>query len=257
MAMKIRLFLGTFLALAWIGMVFEGEGFAKCNDTIPEELRLPKVRSGVDYTIYETVMDDAFVNDRKLFEELFAEHVQKFNNISGSVIHFPKGEKHVYRSAMLAYSPDTIKELMKERGVSSIFHLSNTDIVDQVAWTEKEKSLFREFGGVDENYHHIMGFSYKNAFEDSEELLKVRKKVADIIHLIEGKPGNVLIHCLGGEHKTGLIFEIMQKCYNFVPMDNIIERYKCHTAYDVVNPTGYKQANVDFIASYPCEMLKY
>src|SRR4029079_19344831 len=80
------------------------------NDTIPQEFRLQKLRSGVDYTIYETEMDKVYNKEPVVFEALFKEHVAKYNNISGSIINFPSGPKHVYRSAMLAYSPDTLKE---------------------------------------------------------------------------------------------------------------------------------------------------
>src|ERR1700730_12131262 len=34
-----------------------------CNDTIPAALRLPKIHSGKDYTVYETKMDEPYRNN--------------------------------------------------------------------------------------------------------------------------------------------------------------------------------------------------
>lgn len=225
------------------------------NETIPLELRLPKIRSGKDYTVYEKSMDDAYGSKPELFEELFKKHVADYNNISGSVIHFPSGNKDVYRSAMLAYSPETLKELVQERGVKTIFHLSNKKTVNQALWTQKEINEFIRLGGKPENYIHIKDFDY--LFTDNDELFNGQQKVAEIIKRIENSEGNVVIHCLGGEHKTELIFEIMQRCYNHVSIDNITERYKRHTAWspDPRVRSGYKQNNVDFIKTFPCELL--
>lgn len=227
-----------------------------CNDTIPESLRLPKIHSGKDYTVYEDKMDAVYGKQPEVFEDLFKKHVAEYNNISGSVIHFPSGDKHVYRSAMLAFSPDTLQELVTERNVKTIIHLSNKKTVNQALWTHKEKAIFIQLGGKLQNYIHIKDFDY--IFNDDDELTSGKEKVAEIIHLIEKCEGNVLIHCLGGEHKTGLIFEIMQKCYNRVGMENITERYKCHTAWsaDPAIKSGYKQNNIDFIRSYPCKLLQ-
>lgn len=235
--------------------MIEKMGVKHANETIPPELRLPAIHSGTDYTEYETAMDDAYVEDHDLFESLFKAHVAKFNNISGSIIHFPTGDKHVYRSAMLAYSPDTIKELVEERGVKTIIHLSNKDTVNQAEWTRKEQHHFFKLGGQPENYIHILDFDY--VFNDEDELHEGQFKVAEIINLIEKSEGNVLIHCLGGEHKTEIIFEIMQKVYNHLGMANIEERYKVHTAWspDPNKKSGYKQNNIEFIRDYPESIL--
>lgn len=226
-----------------------------CNETIPDGLRLPKLRSGKDYTIYDTKMDDSYGKQPELFEQQFREHVAEYNNISGSIIHFSSGPKHVYRSAMLAFSPETIRELMEERGVKTIIHLSNKKTVDQKTWTQKEKEHFFKFGGSPKNYLHVLDFDY--VFNDEDELSGGQQKVAEIVERIEKSEGNVVIHCLGGEHKTELIFEILQKCHNKVNQENIENRYRCHTAYsgDPHKKSGYKQNNVDFIRDYPCELL--
>jgi len=245
--------LGLFVGAA--GISVHNPSFANCNSTIPDHLRLPKISSGKDYTVYQEKVENAYYNDPKLFEELFKLQVAEYNNISGSVIHFPSGPKHVYRSAMLAYSPDTIAELMQERDVKAIFHLSNKKTVDQKAWTSAEKEIFESLGGRLENYIHVLDFDY--AFKTAEDVKNGQRKVAEIIFQIGNTEGNIAIHCLGGEHKTELIFEVMQKCYNKVGMDNIIERYKCHTAWsDLPNALhGYKAENVDFIRDFPCELL--
>lgn len=225
------------------------------NETIPPNLRLPPIRSGKDYTVYETEMDAVYGKDQEQFEGLFKRHVAQYNNISGSKIHFPSGSKDVYRSAMLAFSPETLKELIKERGVKTIIHLSNKKTVNQKLWTQIEKEHFTSLGGKIDNYVHILDFDY--LFNDEDELFQGQKKVAEIIHLIEQSEGNVLIHCLGGEHKTELIFETMQKVYNHLSMENITSRYKCHTAWspDPKIKSGYKQNNLDFIRDFPDDLL--
>src|SRR5579871_4699724 len=63
------------------------------NATIPLHLRLPKIRAGSDYAVYETAMDKVYKKNPAAFEALLKEHVARYNNISGSVIHFPSGDK--------------------------------------------------------------------------------------------------------------------------------------------------------------------
>src|SRR5690606_5529069 len=137
-------------------------------------------------------MDAVYGKDQQAFEEMFKVHVAKYNNISGSIIHFPSGNKDVYRSAMLAYSPETLQELIEERGVKTIIHLSNKKTVNQALWTKKEKDEFIKLGGNPNNYIHIKDFDY--LFSDDDEIHEGQKKIAAIINLIEKSDGNVLIH---------------------------------------------------------------
>ena len=83
----------------------------------------------------------------------------------------------------------------------------------------------------------------------------MRPKIASIIRLVASSDGAVLIHCLGGEHRTSLVFEVMQKCVNKIGISNIIQRYKCHTGWTKVNKWGFRQQDVDFIQSFPCGLI--
>lgn len=227
-----------------------------CSDTIPKAFRVDPLKSARDYTVYNAELSKAYAENRILFESLMKLHVTNYANLSGSRIEFPVSSKVIYRSSMLAFSPHVINELVNTRNVQSILHLSNSKMVDQEYWTSSEKVAFHKSGGNLDNYVHILGFDYN--YKRESELQEVRSKVAEIIRKIEMMPGNVLIHCLGGEHRTELVFEVLQKCYNKIPMSNILKRYLCHTGSPngEQKSNGYKQENIDFIKFFPCEILK-
>ena len=70
--------------------------------------------------------------------------------------------------------------------------------------------------------------------------------------MIRCSEGNVLIHCMGGEHNTGVIFAILRKLYQQVDLDVIIQEYKCHCGWvsdDTLN--GVYQVNIDIIKEFP------
>jgi hypothetical protein len=74
-----------------------------------------------------------------------------------------------------------------------------------------------------------------------------------------GKPprGNILIHCAGGMHRTGMTYGILRRCINQDPMEDIEICYKCHTAYkSPQEPAGYEELNLQFIRDFDCGLLK-
>lgn len=225
-----------------------------CGPTIPKESRLKKLDYGIGYTKFEKEIGEAFHKDKFLFEQLFKLHVAKFSNISGSVIKFKKSQKDIYRSAILSENIALLSELVKTRGVKSIVVLTNSKIFDIVPWIDKERAAFSALGGA--KFIHILDFDCDFDFTNKVEVRRARTKVASIIKLIASTEGNVLIHCLGGEHRTELIFEIMQKCINKLDMNNIIQRYKCHTGWEnSINKGNFRQNNIDFIRDFPCALI--
>ena len=74
-----------------------------------------------------------------------------------------------------------------------------------------------------------------------------------------GEPpkGNILLHCGGGMHRSGMIYGILQRCINQRPMAEIEAIYKYHTEYESdAAPNGYEALNVKFIADFDCGLLR-
>ena len=63
--------------------------------------------------------------------------------------------------------------------------------------------------------------------------------------------GNILIHCGGGMHRTGMIIGILQKVINGMPMEAIAAEYRYHVSYqNEDDPGGFEQGNLDFIRDF-------
>jgi hypothetical protein len=225
-----------------------------CQSTLPYALRLEKLCHGTSYTQYEKEIGEAFHKDKALFEQLFKLHIAKYSNISGSIINFKNSSKEVYRSAILSENLALLSELVKKRGVTSIVVLTNSKIFNIIPLINKERDFFTVLGG--KQFNHILDFHCDFDFNNKDEVTLAEGKVTKIINLIANTDGNVLIHCLGGEHKTELVFEVMQKCLNKVDTDNIVQRYKCHTGWvNIANPGGFRENNVNFILDFPCALI--
>lgn len=225
-----------------------------CAETIPNELRVPEFSNEMYCTEYEKEFEAVDKND-PMFEQLFKLHVAKFSNIDGSVVRFKSSQKDIYRSAILSENIALLSELVKERRVQSLVVITNSNIFDIVPWLNKERSVFSALGGS--QFIHILDFDDRSHSQDNSEIQYMQHKIASIIRLVANAKGNVLIHCLGGEHKTELIFEVMQRCINGVDMENIIQRYKCHSGWkDDKNKCGFRQSNIVFIQNYPCDLVK-
>ena len=224
-----------------------------CGTTIPKDFRLKKLTNGTGYTQYEDVFIGVAQED-PLFEQLFKLHVAKFDNISGSIIRFKNGPKEVYRSAILSENIALLSELVKERNVKTIIVLTSSKLFDTTSWIDKERTIFAALGG--EHFIHILDFDSHFDMQDRKEVERNNAIIASIIRLIANSNGNVLIHCLGGEHKTEMVFEAMQKCINKVNNANIVQRYKCHTGWmGSKNKGGYRENNVNFILEFPCNVI--
>ena len=69
--------------------------------------------------------------------------------------------------------------------------------------------------------------------------------------------GNILIHCGGGMHRTGMVIGVLQKIFNGVSMEDIAKTYSYHVGYkNKEHPGGFEQGNLDFIKEFPVELLK-
>ena len=106
--------------------------------------------------------------------------------------------------------------------------------------------------------------SWRSAMrKDPGKIRESMQTVARIIndHVLRpggAKPkGNVLVHCGGGMHRTGMVVGVLQRCINGVGPDVIERQYKQHTAYRGPDETGgFEQENLDFVREFDCSLLK-
>lgn len=216
----------------------------KCSQNIPLKIQVPPLTKCNEHTIFE--MKEKEDPD---FEQHLQQHIKKYQNVGGSVFTFPDGStKVIYRSSFLCETPDALQELIQERHVETVINLYNTHLFDINPWVEKEKALCESFGC--KNYINITDFNYN--FNNDEEKQKVMEKITEILSIIRSSQGNVLIHCMGGEHRSGIIFGVLRKCYHPVSMEAIIQEYKCHTGgTNEELQCGYNAKNVELIMDYP------
>jgi protein tyrosine/serine phosphatase len=99
--------------------------------------------------------------------------------------------------------------------------------------------------------------------EPGPEWEKAAKNVARLIKeqvlMPGGKPprGNILLHCGGGMHRTGMIIGILQKVINGTKMAEIENSYRYHVSYKSESQKGgFEQENLDFINEFKQEYLR-
>ena len=90
--------------------------------------------------------------------------------------------------------------------------------------------------------------------------------LADLARLINdeilspgGKPprGNILIHCGGGMHRSGMVTGILQKAVNHDPWPTIEAIYRYHVGYrDEQHPGGFEPGNLDVIRDFDPKLLQ-
>jgi len=132
---------------------------------------------------------------------------------------------------------------------------------------EEEKRLILEAGGT---YHNEATVSpprkWRDLIKDEEvyekNLAKASGYVAGVIKdvlLPGGKPpiGNMLIHCGGGMHRTGMIYGIIRRCIAEHEKDEIINDYRKHVDWQSEeNPGGAEKLNEKFIMEYDEKLIK-
>lgn len=187
---------------------------------------------------------------------LNAEH----NNLGVNIFHFPNKDLIVYRSSILTGNIRCLKELIEISGVRYIIYLKNDSTDHHFNFIEpehaREKRYFDELVLDKENNQYIIIDFVNRKIKSIEEKQEMIKRVQEIIQLISGLDAPILIHCLGGEHKTGIIYGIMQKCINKIPIDQVIYEYELKTGKNETNiGGGARKEDVDFIKEFPCDMI--
>lgn len=131
---------------------------------------------------------------------------------------------------------------------------------------EHEKELAARLGVIYFDAAEAPELAYRRPIEHPEDYEKNRgRAMANLARLIrekllrpDGKPprGNLYIHCGGGMHRSGMLFGVLQRCINKVPMDAIENEYKRHVGYvSRAEPGGYEALNVRFIREFDCSLL--
>lgn len=186
---------------------------------------------------------------------LNAEH----NNLGVNIFHFPNKDLIVYRSSILTGNIRCLKELIEISGVRYIIYLKNDSTDHHFNFIEpehiREKRYFDQLVLDKENNQYIIIDFVNRKIKSIEEKQEMIKRVSEIIHLIYGLDAPILIHCLGGEHKTGIIYGIMQKCINKMPIDQVIHEYELRTGKMKKISGGSRKEDVDFIKEFPCDMI--
>lgn len=92
-----------------------------------------------------------------------------------------------------------------------------------------------------------------------EAMRTVARLIKEQLLMPEGHAprGNIVIHCGGGMHRSGMIVGILQRVMNGTPMEEIEKNYRYHVSYrDETNIGGFEQDNLEFIKRFKAEYLR-
>jgi protein tyrosine/serine phosphatase len=157
----------------------------------------------------------------------------------------------VFRSSILARNPACLEQLVKTRGVRTIVNLYSGDLIAEGPLAAEEADAFTRVGG--HSYIRILGLS--DYPTPTESIADIQARIASAIELIRAAPGNVLVHCVGGIHRTGEVYGILQKCFNRLPMEAIQRDYVHHAGGAIEGNPEYRAVDVDIIRSFDCRRL--
>lgn len=222
----------------------------QCERVFPESIRVEALQHCNQPV---AGMDNDLNAKGKDFDLALATRVLKYNNIGGSIFTIsPKVKKTIYRSANLAQSPRCLDELVNQRKVTTIINLYSGTYANAQILNALEQNEFQTVGG--DSYVLINNFMVDT---DQMALSELNQRIASIIKLMVNTPDNVLIHCLVGENDTGVIFGVLQKCYNKRPLQEISNNASCHMGrYSTAYESKAYQNALKIIDQYPCDLLK-
>jgi protein-tyrosine phosphatase family protein len=194
-------------------------------------------------SLYETNLDR--------YHREFTELAVRDNNVGGARVAFPSGSKDVYRSSILPRSPACLDALV-QRGVRTIVNLYTGDAVDESALMSEEETAFRQLGGL--FYVHVLSFSDRP--KSAAEMAEVHRRIGEIVRLIRSSDGAVLVHCVRGMHRTGVVFGSLLKCIDHAPMDVVLDDYERHVGWrDAAHPGGHRDSDVEILRTLDCSAL--
>lgn len=200
-----------------------------------------------------TQIQELYKTDFTQFQQLLTEVISKNNNIGGSIVHFPSGDKQVFRGSILAKNLPCLEQLIKEQGVKTVINLFTGNLIPEWELATEEVKAFDHMGG--ESYIHILRFSDQPKPEDNYTMADVKERLIQIVRLIAVASGNVMIHCVGGIHRTGEVYGVLQKCVNKVPIDQVVDNYIKHAGGTTENNPEYREIDIEVLRSFDCRTL--
>ena len=132
---------------------------------------------------------------------------------------------------------------------------------------EAEKKMAEKLGATFYDLSKQPDLKFRALIEEPEDYDKnIKRAEQNLAKLIntrllrpDGKAprGNLYFHCCGGMHRSGMIFGVLQRCLNGVPMSEIEKQYRRHVAYtDDQRPGGFEPLNLRFIRQFDCKRIK-
>ena len=215
---------------------------------------------------------DEILEDHMMWAMVRAVLIEGNNNNFGAIVlkgmfwKDSSGKKHpltVFRTALTPSPSDPTScfyTLLKHGNVKHVINLydGDMDVADLVAGEKKTaKMLGASYMLASENgfgqWRSVVRKHPEKGKDRSEAKRSVKKLIKEQILLPGGKPprGNILIHCGGGMHRTGMIIGILQRVINGTSMEEIAKSYSYHTGYRGKDKIGgFERGNLDFIAEF-------
>lgn len=221
----------------------------QCEKVFSPELQIPKV----SYCNSSTIPP---IDDKKSYNfknELYALTLSS-NNLGGISVTFPNGvKKNVYRSAFLIGAPRCIDSLANEAKVKTVINFYSGSLGFNTEARALEQAIYNNSGV--QNYIYIHDYQTNDYNPSPEYAKQINAKIVAIIKKIQNSPGNVLIHCETGEHNTGVIFGVLNKCFNHQSPESIQKNTICHIKDN--SSYGKKTASnvLALIDQFPCNLL--
>ncbi len=182
------------------------------------------------------------------------------------------GKKHPLVIFRTAFTPSPEKEdscyrsILECANVKHVINLYDGDMeLDDLIKGERETAVMlgATYVRTAEANYGKWRYTIKKHPEQGKEREMATKNLARLIKeqilMPGGKPpkGNILVHCGGGMHRTGMVIAVLQKVINGTSMEEIKKSYSYHVGYkNKANPGGFEQGNLDFIAEFPPNLLK-
>lgn len=218
----------------------------QCEDMFPPSLQI----SRIDGCNSRYIKNFTAKKGKTLFDNQLFHALQNNNNLGGLRMDFPHHPKTVYRSAFLSTSPICIQALSPN--ISTVINLYSRDSGYPTELYELQRAIFMA-NGV-KKHVQIKNYDYDAHIPPQQ----MYKKITAIIKKIQSAKGNVLIHCYAGQHDTGLIFAILNKCINKQPLESIKQNLICHM-YNPSSELPYEKKAygtiIKLIEQYPCSLL--
>jgi hypothetical protein len=153
--------------------------------------------------------------------------------------------KKLYRGSFLTFHPKCIKALVDKSNKLTVVNIYSGSVNLASDLSELERREFKLFGVADYLYFQ----DFHTTSSDHE--------IVTLIEILNRLPGDIYLHCFGGIHKTGLLFGVIQKCINKLPIDTVIEEYRCHASYQSPHAVGSsRKYDEDRLKNFDCSILQ-